>query len=279
MLNVGIVGNGFVGKAVSYGFNTKNVEQYIVDPNGGLDIKELPSKEMHVTFVCVPTPMEDDGSINATIVTDVLEYLTKNVSGLIVLKSTVTADIVEYFAQLSGRFVYNPELLTERNAKDDFTNPKFHIFGGETWACEQLDSIYDIDSICKDCPVHYVSAKEASFIKYGINSFLASKVAWMNEFYDLVKTLDCDWESVSNGLRMDPRIGSSHMDIPGPDGTYGFSGPCFPKDVAALYVLSKDSNSELNILKQVIKSNQAVRETQKTDDRAKEQNISFKLDL
>jgi UDP-glucose 6-dehydrogenase len=81
---IGIVGFGFVGKAVNYGFNNPKVEKIIVDPKGGHNIEELSKHDIKATFVCVPTPMGNDGSIDSSIIESVLEYLKNNVNGLIV---------------------------------------------------------------------------------------------------------------------------------------------------------------------------------------------------
>ena len=94
-LNIAIIGYGFVGKAVSAGFDNEKCNQYIIDPKNGSSIQDLIGKDIDISFVCVPTPMSDDGSINSSIVEECIDFLVKNVSGLIVLKSTVIPSIIQ----------------------------------------------------------------------------------------------------------------------------------------------------------------------------------------
>ena len=274
--NIAIVGYGFVGKAVAHGFATKHVEQHIVDPKGGLDISELSSKRIDMTFVCVPTPMSDDGSIDASIAIETIKYLNDNVSGLIVLKSTVTPDIVAKFAEQVDRFIYNPEFLTERNYAHDFEYPSLHVFGGKKHSCELLHSFYTDYSICHPCPVHYVGAKEASLIKYGINSFLATKVTWFNEYYKTVNKFNANFDNVASAMASDPRIGTSHMQVPGHDGRMGFGGACFTKDCNALISLTKNLGCEMELLTNAVNLNNSIRsQYTELDDREKEQNVKY----
>src|SRR5690554_5594772 len=93
-IKIAIIGYGFVGKAVSYGFNNVHVEQIIIDPMLGTSIEELKGEDITASFICVPTPMGADGSINASIVQNTIDYLTENVSGMIILKSTVVPSII-----------------------------------------------------------------------------------------------------------------------------------------------------------------------------------------
>lgn len=285
-INIAIIGHGFVGKAVEYGFTPRGVtcnkqhsKKFIVDPKDGIDIDELPFKELDLTFVCVPTPMGWDHSIDSSIVDSVMAKLVKEkASGLIVLKSTVTPDVVDRIHKIVGeKFVYNPEFLTERKANQDFVNPIMHVFGGEYSSCLALSAFYEHYSTCKPCKEHYVTPVEASFIKYGINSFLATKVAWMNQYRELVLDNGGNWASVISAMRYDNRIGSSHTHVPGHDGRLGFGGACFTKDCAAIHSMSDNLNGDdLTILGEAISYNNIVRsQYEDLDDREKEQNVTY----
>lgn len=279
-LKLAIIGHGFVGKGVSYGFDTENVEQFIVDPVGGLEIDDLVDKNIDISFICVPTPMGEDGSINSSIVEQVVvDIINLEISGHIVLKSTVTPDIVDRLSKLTDRFIYNPEFLTERNYKHDFENPIMHVFGGELAKCEQVKEIYDQYSKCKPCKVHYMTAPEASFVKYGINSFLATKVSWFNQYYELVNKFGADYDVVRSAIGTDARVALSHTQVPGPDGRFGFSGSCFPKDTFAVYKYSIMQNSKLDIVKSAIEYNQLVRAEGGLDEREVVQKVRFDLEL
>lgn len=273
-LNIAVIGHGFVGKAVEYGFDTENTNLYIVDPNGGLNIEDLVDKRIDASFVCVPTPMGKDRAINASIAIDVITYLEKNVSGLIILKSTVTPDIVDSFSKIE-RFIYNPEFLTERNALHDFEYPIMHVFGGTKESVDELEQIYKLYSICKESNVFKMSPKEASFVKYGMNSFLATKVLWFNAYYDIVNANDCDFNRIVEAIGNDDRIASSHTLVPGLDGKRGFGGACFPKDISAFSAFCDSKNLSFDILKQVISQNNEYRKEFDLDDREKEQNVNY----
>ena len=99
----------------------------------------------------------------------------------------------------------------------------------------------------------------AEMIKYFTNSFLATKVSFANEMYDLCLKLNLDYDKVVEYSVLDKRIGNSHLNVPGPDGDFGFGGHCFPKDLSALIKLSDDIGSINYLIKSVIKTNDKVR--------------------
>lgn len=283
-LRLGIVGHGFVGKAVEFGFSNPNVEKFIVDPKyDGVavatdgyysDIEKLKTLDPHLTFVCVPTPMGKDGKIDSSIVEKVVKELKEYTTGLIVIKSTVTPDIIIKLATEgygSSRIIYNPEFLTEKAANEDFVNPELHVFGGVPGNTKRLHDFYIKYSNCKPCPVHYMSAVDASFVKYGINSYLASKVLWFNQFYDVIENFNGNYSVVLNAMLSDSRIGQSHTSVPGFDGKRGFGGACFPKDTNAFYNFDKS----FTVLREVIAVNNALRSSYEKDARELEQNVSY----
>ena len=107
--------------------------------------------------------------------------------------------------------------------------------------------------------VSYTGIGEASLSKYAINSFLATKVTFMNELYNLVKTADLDWPSVKVSIGLDSRQGHSHFDVPGPDGKFGFGGACFPKDTSALLKYAESLNANLAVLDTAVLVNKVIR--------------------
>lgn len=169
-VNIGIVGYGFVGKAIAHGF--QRCDLTIIDPTLGNSTADLVNsdKKFEAIFVSVPTPMGENGAIDTSIVEKVFQEIS-GLDTLIVLKSTVVPSVVEKLAQLYPNFVYNPEFLTEKNALRDFEFPFLHVYGGEAWATEKLEKIYVDHSICdRGAEVRRMTAKEASFVKYSINS-------------------------------------------------------------------------------------------------------------
>lgn len=282
-LNLGIIGHGFVGKAVDHGFNDlySNINKYIVDPNYDTTVSGMFETFIpDVVFIAVPTPMSSDGSINSTIIEKVFHELAESGHNpLAVIKSTITPDVIQKIKNIYGRVIYNPEFLTERNANLDFINPSMLIIGGDSKAdMLYLKHIYDTYTACVKCPVYYVDMEAASMIKYTLNCFMASKVLFFNQIKDIYENCgtNTDWNAFINVVASDPRMGKTHMAVPGPDGRYGFGGACFSKDSAALIKYSEELNKPFTTLKEVVKSNQLIRnQYDELDPREKEQNVSF----
>lgn len=258
---IAIVGYGFVGKAVEFGFKNSNNDIMIVDPyEGYASLDELEDYHPDFTFVCVPTPAHDDGNIDGSSIKEVIHTLQNTTSGTVIIKSTVTPDIVDKLCAYK-RFVYNPEFLTERNSFDEFLNPKFHILGGDPEFAKRVEDLYKYNSNCNPTPVHYMTPVEASLVKYGINSFLATKVIWFNQWKDLVEDLGARYNVISNIMGSDERIGHSHTKVPGWDGKKGYGGNCLPKDTNAIWNFSCDEwgKEKLTILREVIIANNSYR--------------------
>ena len=269
---IAIIGHGFVGKAVDYGFTNPKVEKKIFDPIYGTtseDIKNLKNWGPNLTFVCVPTPMRDDGDIDSSILDEVMENL-KDINTLIVIKSTITPRLIDKYRQTN--IVYNPEFLTEKSACEQFVNPEFHIFGGTEQACKELDKLYENFSLCTPCPTYYLNKAEASFVKYAINSFLATKVTFFNQLYDACnKYGQVNFNKIIKAVGADNRVSISHTKVPGFDGKQGYGGACFPKDTFAFSQFS----DKLTLLRKAIEINNDYRSRYERDDREKEQNIQF----
>lgn len=276
MCNMTIVGHGFVGKAVDYAFNDDMVTKTIIDPKYGTHLEDLLDVYPHpsdVYFVCVPTPMGKDGEINSSILELAVEWLKEKTKGLIIVKSTVTPQIIDRLGSGEGgeRVVYNPEFLREATAVADIITPDMHIFGGDREWTERAEKFFTEYSLCKSAPTYHMSLKDASFVKYGINTFLASKVLWFNQFYDIIKEHGGNYGHIARAIATDPRVGYSHIMVPGPDGKRGFGGACFPKDTTAFL----DFAGDFSVLEEVIKCNKEYRKDYEKDDREKEQNISY----
>ena len=280
-LKLAVIGKGFVGGAVDYGFNNGNLDKHIIDPNYNTSIDNLP-EDLDIAFICVPTPMSENGSVNPSIVvSSVTELAQKCPTSLIVVKSTVTPDIIQQlYDQFSTRFVYNPEFLTEKSANEDFVNPIMHIFGGDDKPTKQLKKIYDKYSSCKPCPVQFMTAVDASFVKYGINCFLMSKVLWFNQFFDVVTAGGGNYGAIVGAIGIDDRVSSSHTSVPGFDGRRGSAGPCFAKDIPAFINYAKNLGGPFTILEESARRNQDYRnQYPERLDREIAQNIRFDLEF
>lgn len=277
-IKIAIVGHGFVGKATDWGFN-KNVEKFIVDPIYKTTTQDLQDFQPAFVFVCVPTPMGSDGYQDSEIIKSVVVDLEKFVpDSIVIVKSTVLPSILEELILLNKNLIYNPEFLREKHANYDFENSQMIIFGGDRNLSTKASNLYRDHSRCINQEYIYVDLLSASLIKYSINTFLASKVIFFNELYQIFNNLGTNdtWEKIVSTISLDSRIGNSHMDVPGHDGRFGFGGACFPKDSMALAKYAKEINSSLSVLEAAIVKNNEIRSKySELDQREKDQNVFF----
>ena len=209
-MKIGIIGYGFVG-GISF-LLKKNAQVFKVDPKLNTNIDDLKKFDPDAVFVCVPTPMNEDGSVDSKILLSVLkEIKIKNLNCLIVLKSTIHPGIIKRIDNLIGEFVYNPEFLREKHAKSDFINSEFIVFGGKKEPSSLLAKIYSENTKCKNKNYIYTDAISASLLKYTVNSFLATKVIFFNQFKELFDNSGAqeDWKKFIEYLKNDKRIGDS----------------------------------------------------------------------
>ena len=235
-MKIGIVGFGFVGQALKKGLED-DVECIVIDPKLKTYINDLQEFKPDMVFICVPTPMNDDGSQNIQIVNDVIKEINKFDSNLlIILKSTILPKYIKEISKICENLVVNPEFLREKFADDDFINSEIIVFGGSEDNCKKISKFYEKHTKCI-CNDHiFTDDISASLIKYTINSFLALKVIFFNEIKSVFDNLNSnnDWLSFINALSKDKRIGDSHMSVPGPDGKYGLEDHVFQKMLAHL---------------------------------------------
>lgn len=265
---IAIIGYGFVGKAVHSAFS--NCKILIVDPILGKPYNELDSFEPDYTFICVPTPSREDGSIDVSALFSSISYVLNNTYSRIIIKSTVIPELVEDIIRGHyERIVYNPEFLTESNSFNDMITNDI-ILGGDKFETDKIEKLYKEFSKCNPKEYYHCSAYEASWIKYMANTMLAMKVAILTQFKDAVSD-DISWQHIIKILQNDSRLGSSHWQIPGPDGKLGFGGSCFPKDCNALLNIT----DKLTILKTAVDYNNSIRSNYERSDREQKQNITF----
>ena len=262
-MNIGIIGNGFVGNATKILVeNSKhNLLVYDLDPlkcyPKGLQFNDL--KKCDLVFISVPTPMYLDGQCNTSIVESCVNKL-KNIidnNTFIIIRSTVPVGLSD---KLGVYFM--PEFLTEKNWDYDFRNNKSWIFGMPKENKLFIDKITNLitDSYLSKSirynNLHFISNKEAELIKYFKNTFLATKVSFCNEIYQFCKKKNINFDNVTKFVKYDDRIGNTHMKVPGPDGSFGYGGTCFPKDINSLYHQFKNNNVKSIILNSVIQRNE-----------------------
>jgi UDPglucose 6-dehydrogenase len=254
---IGIIGLGFVGEAVRSAYEGYTRICIDTDVSKGYvgTYKEI--KDAEGIFVCVPSPENPDGTANTTILENVLFNL-KDYQGVVISKVTAPADAYKRLQVQYPNLVYVPEFLTAANAVRDYRNSKFAIIGGSVLAY-QHEAARIVKYTNSDISTTFCSIEEASLVKYIINSFLATKVVFMNEMAALVEANGCNWSNVARMILQDERIGVSHMQVPGTDGQYGFGGMCFPKDTSAIIKHAEALNINLHVLKEAVKKNTILR--------------------
>ena len=259
-MEIGVIGQGFVGNALYQKFkNYYDIKTYDLDESK-CNSTEQEVFDCEIVFVCLPTPMNIDGSCHTGIVRSTLAALNaNNKTKIVVIKSTIPPGTTEKFNNIYGNIniVFNPEFLTEANAVKDYENQNRIILGGDEDATLTLSPLFL--EIFPHASIILTNSTEAEMIKYLTNTFLSVKVAFANEMYDLCSTLNIDYDSVVKYATYDERLGKSHWSVPGPDGDFGFGGHCFPKDLAALLSVTREHDTIDNVLKATQATNFSVR--------------------
>ncbi len=251
-MKLGIIGFGFVGNAV--GWAHRSDELVIRDPK----LKDSASLDKFTDcdgiFVCVPSPSTNDGHCDASILEQVIKellFVVINKQIPIICKTTAPPSVYERLQKEYPNVVYCPEFLTQANANADYQNAEYFVIGGDyDWAVKAREIIrHGVPMVHEKFII--VSIKTASLYKYMMNSYLATKVTFMNDFKKIADVEEVDWQDLVNLSHEDDRIGYTHMAVPGPDGQYGWGGACFPKDVAAIQMEALDLGTELELLGRV----------------------------
>ena len=215
-MRIAIYGYGFIGSAYSALLRPIH-DVCSIDPAKGMLKRE--NWEPQGVIIAVPAPTVN-GKVDVSIINDIIGQY--DVDTAIMIKSTIPPDYAE---GLPRNVTYSPEFLRAETAKADVLLEKKIILGGgyhSFWT----DVFHYVRAVVVE-----TDARTASFMKYAINTFLATKLSFMVQLAELYgKT---NWNELKELIAIDPRIGDSHMDVPGTDGKMGWSGYCFPKDVDA----------------------------------------------
>lgn len=257
---IGIIGYGYVGEAIAQSIILP-FQSVIIDPLKGYTAtyQEI-KKECPCVFICVPSPQGTDGRCDTSIVEDVFNNL-KGYRGVIISKVTAPPEFYESWSEQLPNLVYVPEFLRAESHMTDFSRTEWIIVGG-TVSAYQREAIRILKQLQPEIKhVELCGIGEAAFVKYAVNTFLATKVVFMNELEQLAQTHNYDWKQLAYLIKMDRRIGDSHTQVPGPDGHYGFGGACFPKDTEALLKYAEDRGINLNTLGVAVKKNTLLRLT------------------
>ena len=216
-----------------------------------------------VVFIAVPTPPQNDGSVDLSVIEKVAREIAGVLTGyrVIVDKSTVPVKTGEKVAESIRRYnrhgakfdvVSNPEFLREGCAVDDLMQPDRIVIGAESeHAVDLMKKIYEPFM----APILVTDINSAELIKHAANSFLALKISYINAVSALCQASGADVEKVADGIGMDRRIGRNFLNA-----GIGYGGSCFPKDIAAFITISEQLGVPFTLLKEVQRINAAQRE-------------------
>tara|TARA_B100000085_G_C18548791_1_gene514986 strand:- start:1352 stop:2206 length:855 start_codon:yes stop_codon:yes gene_type:complete len=270
MNKIGIIGNGFVGSAISSGFihHVESLKVFDKNPSRSANtLKECLGQD--IVFVCLPTPMSlsKNGKCDLSIIESCFNEINSlGSSSIFVIKSTVpvgtTSSLQEKFPKL--KILHSPEFLTARTARLDFITPSRNVIGFPKDFYSKLHGVpAEVVSLYESrfpgINTFLMDSESTEMIKYIANCFFAVKVSYFNEVKLLCDKMDIDYDQVMGGVLSDGRIGVSHFEVPGHDGKPGFGGTCFPKDINSFINLMIDNEINPNVLKGAWKTNLNVR--------------------
>ena len=249
-MKVAIVGLGYVGTAMN-----KLFAQAVVydEPKGVGSRDEVNACE--AAFVCVPTPAGEDGACDTSVVEDVLGWLETDV---IILRSTVPVGFTERMCAKTGKnIVFQPEYCGETadHPYVDLSRRAWITLGGEREAVEKAVQVYQ-QVYSSEVRIKTVDSRTAELAKYMENCYLAAKVTFCNEFYDIAQKAGVSYTELRETWLMDERMGRSHTFV-FPD-KRGFDGKCLPKDVAALIAQADELGVDAGFMKAVQKKNEEL---------------------
>lgn len=281
MKSIAVIGQGFVGGTLTTVFAERGCTVYTYDASGKRadgaasaedSLQRLVSRCSDLRgfsglyFICVPTPMRQDGSADLSIVESILRELAEYPGDRIaVVKSTVPPGSIErwnrHFEKSGLRVVFNPEFLTEANALDDMRNQNRIILGGPRPWINQVKQVFR--TVFPKVPIVKTSSTMAEMVKYFTNVQLATRVVLSCELWQLCESLDraglnIDYDKVVEYASHDPRLGGSHMNVPGNDGVPGARGHCFPKDLRALISVAREAGIYPTVMQAVWEKNLEV---------------------
>lgn len=264
-ITIGIIGNGFVGKATTL-FKCSKINILVYDIKIqltvpiGITLKDV-VKRSDIVMICVPTPMKPTGESDTSIVEKCIAQVREHETNLgkkisIVVRSTVPVG----FCQKNG-VNHMPEFLTEDNWEADFRKCATWVVGidnNDTHIKKYIKFIINnaklAGNILSDT-IRFVSPNTSEFVKYGKNCFLAVKLSLCNEYYKFCKNTGIEYDQAIALIGEDERIGIKYTRVPGTDGECGWSGTCLPKDTLSFVHQLHNTNTPSYIIEAAITRN------------------------
>ncbi|TSC75457.1 MAG: UDPglucose 6-dehydrogenase [Parcubacteria group bacterium Gr01-1014_30] len=249
---IGVAGVGYVGGAVKHWFETQGLPLFLYDKGKGVgSLEELNKAE--VVFLCLPTPFDEKSGFSDSAIWEVLKGLEGE--KVVVVKSTVLPGSTDkYQASFpQHKILFNPEFLTEKNANQDFINPKRQLVGYTKESTQEAEKVMAF--LPKAHFQRIMEAKAAEMVKYFGNLFLANRVIFANQMYDVCEKLGIDYDAVKEAAGEDSRVGNSHFDVFS-DGYRGYSRSCLPKDTKAFIQLAESLGLNPRLLKTIDEVNE-----------------------
>jgi len=265
-MKIGIIGYGYVGKAVEELLKTHyEIEIYDIALDINAKATYVNKEEINscdVAIICVPTP-DKGGHCDASVVEETVSWLDVP---LILIKSTIAPGITKELTRKYGKhIVFSPEYIGEGKYflppwkymhPTDMRQHPFQIFGGHR---EDTNKCVDIFSpvLGPDCKFIQTDSTTAELTKYMVNTWGAMKVTFVNEWFEIAKAFGVDYRELRELFLMDNRVERIHTAV-FPE-KRGFGGKCFPKDLNAIIAAAEDKNYSPELLKEVKKSNDKFR--------------------
>ncbi len=246
-MKIAIIGKGYVGTAMEKLFPDAVIYDEPKDIGNKVDVNLC-----DIAFVCVPTPEGASGECATHIVEDVIAWLETDV---IVIRSTVQVGFTESMIEkYNKKIVFQPEYCGETVGHPyvDLSERKWITLGGDKLVAEKVVNAYQ--QVCSsEIIINIVDSRTAELAKYMENCFLATKVIFCNEFYDLAEKMGVRYTELRETWLLDNRIGRSHTFVY-PDAR-GYAGKCLPKDMDALIEQAKERGVDMSILRSVKQKN------------------------
>lgn len=257
-MKVGLIGTGFVGSALKQSFESRGQSVIAYDKFKNVG-KFEDILDTDILFLCLPSLFVEGHGYDLSAIQENCRKLFQNqYNGLVALKSTVEPGTTKFLSEtFKLRMAYNPEFLTARTAFIDFDNQSHIVIGFDS--LEPFDLINLFTTLYPMAVISKSNTSEAETMKVFCNCFYAMKVMIFNEYYLMCQKLGLDFELIKAMMLQNGWINPMHTSVPGPDGSYGYGGACFPKDTNALNYFMTRLGTPHEILEATIKEKKKIR--------------------